>query len=113
LATPLALNPAPTVFTPATVTLEFPVFVIVVGNGLLVLRLTLPNAKLVGLAAKTVVAAMEFPVNGIVSCAGEPFVERTMDPGSVPVALDGVNTASKGTLPPAGMVVAVESPVVL
>jgi hypothetical protein len=114
LEMPLALNPAPTTDTPEIVTFEFPVFVIVVGIGVLTLRLTLPKGRLEGLAPSCVVAAMPAPLSGIVSCMGEPFVARTIDPLTVPpVALAGVYNASKVALPPAAIVVDVDRPVML
>ena len=95
-----------------SVTFEFPVFVNTDVSVLLLLTDTFPNARLVGLDDSCVVAAAPVPLSGMVDCEGEAFVVSTIEP----CAVDGVVGAKvtlKVALPPAGIVVEVESPVTL
>jgi hypothetical protein len=79
-----------------------------------VFTLTLPKVKLVALAPSTYVAATDVPLNGIVSCAGDPFVASTMEPATgVDEAAPGVKTALNVALLPAAIVVEVVRPVML
>ncbi len=55
--TPLVLNPAPVIVTPEIVTFEFPLFVSVAPNELLLPMSTFPKPKLAGLALSKYVAA--------------------------------------------------------
>jgi hypothetical protein len=110
LETPLALNPAPLVVTLEIVMFEFPLFVTDVDSELLLPSFTLPKERLVGLAASDSVCVAPVPERPIVSDDGVPFVASVMLPVTDPED-DGVNTALNVMLPPATIVLEVESPV--
>jgi len=112
LETPLTLNPAPVVVTPETVTLEFPLFVIVDASWLEPFTFTVPKLKLVGLAAKIRVAATPVPLKLIVTDDGRPSVVRTIEPVTL-VADTGVKIAFSVALAPAAIVVDVVTPELL
>src|ERR1700723_4265626 len=67
------------------------------------------NFRLVGAAPSCTVDADPVPDSGIASDAGAPLVASVIDPFTVAVVV-GVKMALKATLPPAGMVVAVDRP---
>ncbi len=110
--TPLALKPAPAVVTPETVTLEFPLFVIVEESWLEPFKFTVPKLKLAGLAAKIRVAATPVPLRFIVTDEGTPLVVRTIEPVTL-VVDTGVKTAFSVALAPAAIVVEVVMPELL
>jgi hypothetical protein len=80
LATPLAVNPAPTTVTPEMVRLEFPLFVRVEVSGSELFTLTVPKLRLGGFAPRSRVAATLVPFRLIASEAGVPFVVNVMEP---------------------------------
>jgi hypothetical protein len=108
--TPLALKPVPFVVTLEIKMFEFPLFVTDVDSELLLPSLTLPKERLVGLAASDSVCAAPVPERPIVSVDGVPFVARVMLPVTDEED-DGVNSALNVMLPPATIVLEVESPV--
>jgi len=107
---PLALNPAPVVVTLEIVMFEFPLFVTDVVSEVLLPSPTLPNDKLDGFAPREKVAAAPVPDKLITSGDGVPFVVSVMLPVTG-LAEDGVKIALKVVLPPAAIVVDVDSPV--
>jgi len=113
LEIPLAVSPdPPEIVTPEILMFEFPPFVSVEVSDLLLPTLTALKFKLVGLAASCRVAAEPVPDRLMTSDEGVPFVARVIDPLTVAVEV-GVKIALKATLPPAGICVAVERPVML
>ncbi len=113
LEIPLAVSPdPPEIVTPEMLTFEFPLFVSVDVSELLLPILTVLKFKLVGLAASCKVAAELVPDRLITSDEGAPFVTRVMDPLTAAVEV-GVKITLKATLPPAGICVEVERPVML
>ena len=108
--TPLLLKPVPFVVTLEIVMFAFPLFVTDVDSELLLPSLTLPKERLVGLAASDSVCPAPVPERPIVSVDGVPFVARVMLP-VMDEEDDGVNTALNVMLPPATIVLEVESPV--
>jgi hypothetical protein len=110
--TPDVPNPAPVTLTAETVTFAFPVFVIVTLCELLVSSLTLPKAKLDGLALSVIAEAAPAPVNEIVKGELGALLNSEIDPEKF-VAELGVNTALKLADLPAAIVNGVERPVVL
>jgi len=111
-ATPLELKPAPVVVTLETVTLEFPVLVMVEVSELDVFRLTVPKFKLVGFAVRVRVAATAVPFRLMVSGEGVPFVVSVTEPLTLP-ADAGVNTALNVNVAPAAIVLDVVRPLML
>jgi hypothetical protein len=110
---PLAVSPEPPVIvTPEMLMFEFPLFVTVDVSELLLPTVTVLKFKLVGLAPSCKMGAEPAPVRLITRDEGVPFVASVMDPLMVAVEV-GVKIALKATPPPAGMVVAVERPVIL
>ena len=107
---PLALKPAPVTVTPEIVTFELPLFEIDVVSELFDPSFTFPNERLVGFARSKNVAAEPVPDKLMTSGEGVPFVVNVMLPVTG-FAEDGVKTASNVVLPPAAIVVDVESPV--
>ncbi len=82
--TPAAVNPAPAMLTPETVTDEFPAFVNVTGRMLLLPRLTLEKLKLVWLAFRMSVAA--FTVNVAALLVTLPAALVTVTVNSAPLS---------------------------
>ena len=109
---PLALKPAPLTVTPEIVIFEFPLFVTVDVNELLLPTVTVLKFRLVGLAPSTSVAAVPVPDRPIARGEGVPFVTNVSDPVTLAAEV-GVKIALKLVLPPAAIVVEVESPVKL
>lgn len=109
-ATPLDVKPAPVVVTLEIVMLEFPLFVSVVVNELLLPSFTLPKDRLDGFALSERVGLDPVPERLIVSDDGVPFVFSVMLPVDGLPAV-GVKIALKVVLPPAAIVVEVERPV--
>jgi hypothetical protein len=109
-ATPLAVNPAPVVATPEIVTAEFPLFVSVDVCDAVLPSFTFPKPKLAGLAPSNSVDATPVPDRLIVIGDGVPFVVRVIEPLIAAVDV-GAKIALKLVLPPAAIVVVVESPV--
>jgi hypothetical protein len=110
--TPLSLYPVPDTVTPEIVTFEFPLFVSVVVNELLLPTLTLPNARLDILSPSTRVAATPVPLSEIVVGELGALLTSCIDPVTLPAAL-GPNTASNVAALPAAMVTGAVIPVVL
>jgi len=106
---PLALKPAPVTVTLEIVMFELPLFITDVVSELLLPSPTLPKDKLVGFAPSKKVAAAPVPDKLITSGDGVPFVVSVMLPVTA-VAEEGVKTALKVVLPPAAIVVDVDSP---
>jgi hypothetical protein len=111
-ATPLALNPAPVTPTLEIVTFEFPLFVSVTVCDVLVPSVTFPKLTVVGLAPSNFVAATPVPLSGIVNGELDPLLVREMDPLTLPAEV-GANATLNEVLPPAAIVVGVESPLML
>ena len=107
---PLALNPAPVTVTLEIVMFELPLLVIDVVREELLPSLTFPKLKLVGFAPIKKVAEAPVPDRLITSGDGVPFVVSVMLPVTG-LAEDGVKIALKVVLPPAAIVVDVDSPV--
>ena len=110
--TPLALKPAPLTLTLDMFMLEFPVFVSLELNVLLLPAATVVKFKLLGLKPSDACAAAPFPVTPITNGEGTPFVTSVMEPLTGEVEL-GANTALNVTLEFGAIVVDVESPVKL
>src|SRR5271154_3676428 len=91
---------------------EFPLFVKADVSELLLPSKTVLKFRLVGLAASCDIAAEPTPDRLITSDEGAPFVASVMEPLTVAVEV-GVKIALKATLPPAGICVEVERPVML
>ena len=104
-ATPLALNSAPDTVTLEMVMVELPVFVRVTPSVLLLVTVTAPKSRLVGLAVRMNVAATPVPDSG--TAVGEVGALLVMEilPLALPVA-DGANTALNDTVAPAATVCA-------
>lgn len=106
------LNPVPETPTLEIVTFEFPLFVKVTGNEMLLPVLTLPKLRLVGLAPNKCVALTPVPLREIVSGELGALLRRTTDPLTVPAAA-GANTALNVAVLPAAIVSGTVRPVVL
>jgi hypothetical protein len=89
---------------------EFPLFVNVDVSELLLPTVTVLKFRLVGFALSDAVAAVPVPVRLITSGEGVPFVTNVKDPLTLAVDV-GVKIVLKVVLPPAAIVVDVESPV--
>lgn len=110
---PLVLNPAPDTVTAEIVTFEFPVFVRVTLNELLLSTLTLLKLRLVGLALSRWVADRPVPLKSIESDEFGVLFTTEMDPVTLPVAV-GVKTALNVVLIPGLIVIgSVGSPLML
>lgn len=92
--------------------MELPLFVIVAVSVLVLPTCTFPKLKLDDETLSVCAAAVPVPVSGIAICAGDPFVASVIDP-LADVAETGVNTASKFSDPPAGIVLEVLRPEML
>ena len=112
LETPLALKPTPVTETVEIFMLEFPVFVNVELNDLLVPGVTVPKFKLAGLTPSEVLAAEPVPVTSITSGDGTPFVTSVIEPLTAEDDA-GVNTALKVALELGAIAVDVDNPVKL
>ena len=110
--TPPALKPAPLTLTLDMLMLEFPVFVSVELNVLLLPWATVLKFKLLGLKPSDACAAEPVPVTPITNGEGTPFVTSVMEPLTAEFEL-GANTALNVTLEFGAIVVDVESPVKL
>ena len=109
---PLVLNPAPAGATPEIVTFEFPLFVMVTLEELLLPSLTLPKLRLVGLAPSKCVAATPVPLSEIASGEFGALLTSEMDPFTAP-ADPGANTALNVVVLPALTVAGTLIPVML
>lgn len=110
--TPVVVIPVPVGVTPEIVMFEFPLFVSVTFNDLLLPTLTLPNARLEGFAPSRKVAVTPVPLTGMES--GEPgalFVSDT-DPLTRPAEV-GENTMLNDEFLPARIEVGSVSPLML
>lgn len=109
-AGPLTLKPAPVAAATEMVTLVLPVFVTTTGKTLLLLRVTLPKLRLVGLAE----SAWRVPVPESVTVKGEleASLASEMLPEALPAAV-GENVALKLALCPAARVKGRGSPLIL
>jgi hypothetical protein len=110
--TPPALKPAPLTLTLEIFMLEFPVFVSVELNVLLLPSATVLKFKLLGLKVSPACAAEPVPVTPITNGEGTPFVTSLMEPLTAEAEL-GANTALNVTLEFGAIVVDVDSPVKL
>jgi hypothetical protein len=110
--TPLVLNPAPVIVTPEIVTFEFPLFVSVAPNELLLPTFTFPKLRLVGLAASKNVAATPVPVKGMAKGELGALLSSETEPVALPEVL-GAKTALNAMLFPAAIVVGTARPVML
>jgi hypothetical protein len=110
--TPLVVTPPPVIVTPEMVMFEFPVLVSVEVSELLLPTEMVLKLKLVGFTPSCTVEAEPLPDRAIASDAGAPLVASVIDPFTAAVEV-GVKIALKATLPPAGMVVAVDRPEML
>lgn len=110
--TPLALKPAPLTLTLDIFMLEFPVFVNVELNVLLLPSATVLKFKLLGLNPSEVCAAEPVPVTPITSGEGTPFVTSVIEPLVADAEL-GANAALNVMLEFGAIVVDVDSPVKL
>jgi hypothetical protein len=110
--TPLVVTPVPVIVTPEMVMFEFPLLFSVDTSETLLPTETVLKFKLAGFAPSCTVAAEPLPDRGIVSEEGAPLVTSVMDPLTAADVV-GVKLALKATLPPAGIVVAVERPEML
>jgi hypothetical protein len=106
---PLVVTPAPVAVTLEMVMFEFPLLVRVEDSEVLLPTEIVLKFRLVGAAPSCTVDAPPVPDRAIVSDAGAPLVASVMDPFTAAVVV-GVKIALKATLPPAGMVVAVDRP---
>src|SRR5690242_8777003 len=91
---PLALNAAPLVVTDEILTSEFPLFVTVAVSELLLLTLTLPKLRLVGLAPRSRVGAAPVPDSATASGELEAVLTREIEPVTEPAEV-GAKTALK------------------
>jgi hypothetical protein len=107
--TPLVVTPVPVTVTLEMVMFEFPPLVRVELSETLLPTEIVLKFRLVGAAPSCTVDADPVPDNGIASDAGAPLVASVIDPVTVAVVV-GVKIALNATLPPAGMVVAVDRP---
>jgi hypothetical protein len=110
--TPLSLYPVPDTVTLEIVTFEFPLFVSVVVNELLLPTLTLPKGRLDELSPRTLVAATPVPLREIVIGELGALLTSFIDPVTLPAAL-GPNTALNVAELPDVMVTGAVIPVVL
>ena len=110
--TPLTLKPAPLTVTFDIFTFEFPVFVSVVLNDLLLPGATVPKLKLAGLTPSEVFVAEPVPVTPITSGDGTPFVTSVIEPLTAE-AEPGANTALNVALEFGAIAMDVDNPVIL
>ena len=101
--TPVSVKPAPVIATLEIVTLEFPLLVRVVLNGLLLPTFTVPKLKLVKVAPSSLVAGAAEPVSAIVNGEVGALLVSKIEPLTAPEPV-GVNKAEKVVLPPAATV---------
>jgi hypothetical protein len=111
-ATPFAVNPVPETVTFDTVTLEFPLFVSVTFNELLLFTVTLPKLKLVGFAPSKYVALAPVPLRGITRGEFGALLTREIEPLALP-ALVGAKSTLRVALFPAAIVVGTVRPLML
>jgi hypothetical protein len=110
--TPLVLNPVPVTVTPEIVTFEFPLFVNVSPNELLVPTPTFPKLRFVGFAPSRKVAATPVPLKEIAKGEAGALLTRETEPVTVP-AESGLKTTLKEALLPAAIVIGTVRPVML
>jgi hypothetical protein len=108
--TPLALKPAPLTVTFDISTFEFPAFVSVALNDLLLPGATVPKFKLAGVTPSEVFAAEPVPVTPITSGDGTPFVTSVIEPLTAE-SEPGANTALNVALEFGAIAVDVDNPV--
>jgi hypothetical protein len=110
--TPPALKPAPLTLTLDIFMLEFPVFVNVDLNVLLLPSAIVLKFKLLGLKPSPACAAEPVPVTPITKVEGAPFVTSVMEPLTAELEL-GLNTALNVILEFGAIVVDIDNPVKL
>jgi hypothetical protein len=109
---PLALSPVPVTVTLEIVTLEFPLFVRVAPNELLLATFTFPKLRLVGLDPSKNVAATPVPLKGITSGEFGALLSSVTEPVALPEVL-GAKTALNVMLFPAAIVAGTVRPAML
>lgn len=110
--TPLALNPVPETVTLAIVTIEFPLFVSVALNELLLPTFTFPKLKLAGFAPSRKVGITPVPVREMANGVPGALLTSETEPVTLPADV-GENTALNMPVLPAAIVTGTARPVML